>query len=143
MCRLLTTRNFLIKKFFKVIDYEIKLSEDELTAIIINGRVIFLSFKRAPGINASNHNPKIVAQPHFAIIAYTDDIMYCPITHLKDIYYYRIRPRQWIIPWNERNSSSRNGTLITIPKSHRSLVIPKSLHTSRFIRFPQSYLLLH
>ena len=86
LCRLLTTRNLLIEKFFKVIDYEIKLSEDELTAIIINGRVIFLSFQRAPGINASNHNPKIVAQPHFAIIAYTDDIMYCLIRHLNDIF---------------------------------------------------------
>ena len=110
---------FWWRSFPGVIDYEIKLSEDEFTAIIINGRVIFLSFQRAPGINASNHNPKIVAQPHFAIIAYTDDIMYCLIRHLKDIF-RALRPRQWIIPWNERNSSSRNGTLITIPKLNRS-----------------------
>ena len=127
---------FWWRSFSEVIDYEIKLSEGELTAIIINGRVICISFKRAPSINTSTHNPEIIAQPHFAIIAYTDDIMYCLIIHLKDIF-RALRPRQWIIPWNERNSSSRNGTLITIPKSHRShfIQVPSyaSLNPSNFL----------
>ena len=107
---------FWWRSFSEVIDYEIKLSEGELTAIIINGRVICVSFKRAPSINTSTHNPEIIAQPHFAIIAYTDDIMYCLIRHLKDIF-RALRLMLLIIPWNKRNSSSRDGTLISIPKS--------------------------
>ena len=39
-----------------VLSYEIKLSEDDHTTILIDDCVIFVSLKRAHGINASTHN---------------------------------------------------------------------------------------
>ena len=39
-----------------VLAYEIKLSEDDLSTILIDDCVIFFVFQRAHGINASTHN---------------------------------------------------------------------------------------
>ena len=47
---------FKEKSISMVLAYEIKLSEDDLTTILIDDFVIFVSFKRAHSINASTHN---------------------------------------------------------------------------------------